>query len=103
MVQEVATKEYETSYPFLLPDAGKLIASLGVSVLGLDTPGPDAPIRSGKRKGDPLHIELLTKSMPIIENLDNLDPISSMESIVYALPIKLTGSSGAPVRVVASI
>ena len=97
------TKEYETSYPFLLPDAGKLLASLGVSVLGLDTPGPDAPIRSGKRKGDPLHIELLSKSMPIIENLDNLDPISNMESIVYALPIKLTGSSGAPVRVVASI
>ena len=97
------TKEYETSYPFLFPDAGKLIASLGVSVLGLDTPGPDAPIRSGKRKGDPLHIELLSKSMPIIENLDNLDPISGLESTVYALPIKLSGSSGAPVRVVASI
>ena len=97
------TKEYETSYPFLLPDAGKLIAGLGISVLGLDTPGPDAPIRSGKRKGDPLHIELLSKNMPIIENLDNLDSISGMESTVYALPIKLTGSSGAPVRVVASI
>ncbi|MCL4350922.1 MAG: cyclase family protein [Candidatus Thermoplasmatota archaeon] len=95
------SKEYETSYPFLFPEAGKLIASLGVSVLGLDTPGPDAPIRSGKRKGDPLHIELLSKGMPVIENLNNLDAISGMETIVYALPIKISGSSGAPARVVA--
>jgi kynurenine formamidase len=40
------TKEYETLYPFLSPKAGELITKLGVSVLGLDTPGPYAPIRS---------------------------------------------------------
>ena len=97
------TKEYETSYPYLSLEAGKLITKMGVSVLGLDTPGPDAPIRSGKRHGDPLHLELLSKGVPIIENLDNLDPISGKKVTVYAFPIKIAGSSGAPSRVVASI
>lgn len=95
-------KSYESMYPFFDNEAGKVITSLGISVLGIDTPGPDAPIRSGHRKGDPLHIEILSKNIPIIENLANLKSVANRKVHVYAFPLKLTGSSGSPVRVVAT-
>lgn len=96
------TKEYETSYPYFTPEAGKVITELGVSLLGIDTPGPDAPIRSGHRKGDPLHLEILCKNIPVLENLTNLKSVAGKKVFVYSFPIKITGSSGAPVRVVAT-
>lgn len=96
------TKEYETLYPYFDPEAGKVITSLGVSLLGMDTPGPDAPIRSGHRKGDPLHHEILTKNIPMLENLGNLKSVVGKRLMVYAFPMKIVRSSGSPVRVVAT-
>ncbi|MEM0118006.1 MAG: cyclase family protein, partial [Conexivisphaerales archaeon] len=54
------TKEYETMYPYLAPELGEYFVEKKLHAIGLDTPGPDAPIRSGHRKGDPLHITLLS-------------------------------------------
>lgn len=96
------TKEYETSYPYFDPEAGKYITSLGVTILGMDTPGPDAPIRSGHRKGDPLHLEILSKNIPILENLGNLKSVVGKKMFVYSFPMKIAKSSGSPVRVVAT-
>lgn len=96
------TKEYETLYPYFDESAGKLMTSLGISVLGIDTPGPDAPIRSGHRKGDPLHVELLSNNIPILENLANLKSVIGKKVYVYAFPIRIAKSTGAPVRVVAT-
>ena len=96
------TKEYETSYPYFELEAGKVITELGVSVFGIDTPGPDAPIRSGHRKGDPLHLEILCKNIPILENLGNLKSVAGKKVFVYSFPMKIVGSSGSPVRVVAT-
>lgn len=96
-------KEYESMYPYFEPEAGRVIVSLGIKALGIDTPGPDAPIRSGKRKGDPLHIEILSHGIPIIENLTNLISLANKKVYVYAFPIKIKGASGSPVRVIAKI
>lgn len=96
------TKEYETMYPYFDISAGEFIASLKVSLLGMDTPGPDAPIRSGHRNGDPLHIELLSKNVSILENLANLKSVIGKKVYIYAFPMRIVGSSGSPVRVVAT-
>lgn len=97
------TEEYASKYPFLTEDAGEYLISLGVQVLGLDTPGPDAPIRSPYRKGDPLHWMLLGQDVLIIENLANLRPLVGRRVFVFAVPINIKGATGAPARVLARL
>ncbi len=95
------TKEYESMYPYLAPEVGEYFVKKGVHAVGLDTPGPDAPIRSGHRKGDPLHISLLSNEVMIIENLTNLKSVLNRGVYVYAFPLKLRGATGSPLRVLA--
>lgn len=93
--------EYGSKYPFLTEEAGEFLLQAGVKVVGLDTPGPDAPIRSPYRKGDPLHRLLLGRDVLIVENLTNLRPLVGQRVWVYAVPINIRGATGAPARVLA--
>ena len=73
----------------------------GCKVIGMDTPGPDASLRSGFRHGSPLHFTLLGNDVLIVENLANLQSVCGRETQVFALPIKIEGAYGAPARIVA--
>ena len=95
------TADYCWKYPFFTPEAGEYMLEKGVKVLGMDTPGPDASLRSGFRKGSPLHHTLLGNNVLIIENLANLRSVCGRETFVYAFPIKIEGAFGAPARVLA--
>jgi kynurenine formamidase len=95
------TKDYASKYQFFTPEAGEYMVAQGVKVLGMDTPGPDAPLASGFRKGSPLHFTLLGANVLIIENLANLRSVCGRETYVYAFPIKIEGAFGAPARVLA--
>ena len=95
------THDYCWRYPFFTPAAGEYLVEKGVKVLGMDTPGPDASLRSGFREGSPLHFSLLGADVLIIENLANLKTVCGREVYVYALPIKIEGAFGGPARVVA--
>jgi kynurenine formamidase len=96
------TKKYESEYPFLAPELGEYFVEKKVHAIGLDTPGPDAPIRSGQRKGDPLHIKLLSNDVMIIENLANLERLVGKDVFVYAYPLIIKGATGSPLRVIAT-
>ena len=48
------TPDYCWKYPFFTPEAGEYMVKNGVKIIGMDTPGPDASLRSGFRKGSPL-------------------------------------------------
>lgn len=95
--------EYGSQYPFLTEDAGEFLLEAGVKVVGVDTPGPDAPIRSPYRKGDPLHWMLLGRDVLIVENLTNLRPLVGRRVWVFAVPINIRGATGAPARVLARL
>lgn len=97
------TKQYEQEYPFLTPSAGQFLINLGIKVVGLDTPGPDAPLRSPYRKGSPLHEMLLSGGCYIIENLCNLLEARGNKAFIYALPLKIKGATGSPSRVVGKL
>lgn len=97
------TPEYGSRYPFLAEDAGKFLLDAGIRVVGLDTPGPDAPIRSPFRKGDPLHQMLLGRDVLIIENLTNLRPLVGKRVYLQAVPINIRGATGSPARVLARL
>ena len=95
------TKEYETMYPYLAPELGPYFVSLKLHAIGLDTPGPDAPIRSGHRKGDPLHISLLGSKIMLLENLANLKSVVGKDVYLRTYPLRLKGATGSPLRVLA--
>lgn len=94
--------EYESKYPWITAEVGQLFLKKNVKIMGLDTPGPDPPIRSGLRtKGEIVHIDLLSNDRIIIENLTNLKAVVGKKLIAYALPLKIAGATGSPARVVA--
>jgi kynurenine formamidase len=97
------TPQYEREYPFLTEKAGNFLLEMGIKVIGIDTPGPDAPLRSSFRKGSPLHKILLTGGSYIIENLCNLKEARDQVVSVFALPLKIKSATGSPTRVIGKI
>jgi kynurenine formamidase len=95
------TSDYVWKYPYLTERAGHYLVEKGAKLVGLDTIGPDPALRSGLRKGSPLHLTLLCNDVLIIENLANLRSVVGREVYVYAFPIKIEGAFGAPARVLA--
>ena len=81
-------------FPEVAPEFARELVSLGVSIIGLDTPSPD-------RSPFEVHKILLAAQVPIIENLTNLEALVAVDEFdVVALPAKLQ-CEAAPVRVVA--
>lgn len=90
----------ELHFPGLSSDAAQwLIANRTVDVVGIDTPSIDY----GQSQGFRTHRVLFEKNIPAIENLANLDQVPEVGSVVVALPMKIEGGSGGPVRVIAFI
>lgn len=86
---------YFGRYPAVTEDFAQVLVRSGVTLLGLDTPGPDraAPFK--------VHKILLANEILIIENLVNLAPLREAKGFeVIALPVKYH-CDGGPVRVIA--
>ena len=79
--------------------ADALLAA-GVDVLGVDTLNPDATVQRGAF-ALPVHDRLLGSSRFIIENLCGLERVPGDECGFAALPLRLAGVDGSPVRAVA--
>jgi kynurenine formamidase len=87
-------------FPGLSPDAAEwLVQHRNISSIGIDTPSIDY----GQSEYFRSHVILLEQSIPAFENLTNLDklPLNGFE--IIALPMKIKGGSGAPLRIVAVI
>ena len=96
-------------HPYLTAAAAERCRELGVGV-GLDAFGPDptppgptaetGPARDGEPDGTPAHDALLNDSLPIVENLCELDGLPERFRL-YAFPLRLRDGDGSPVRAVA--
>ena len=85
-------------FPGLHPDAAAwLIANRSISAIGIDT----ASIDYGQSKSFESHRALFAKDIPAFENLTNLDRLPARGAHIVALPMKIAGGSGAPLRAVA--
>jgi kynurenine formamidase len=86
-------------FPGIAEDAAQLLVARGVAAVGIDTPsidhGPSSDFRA--------HRVLLGADIPAFENLTGLDQLPSRGSWVIALPMKIRGGSGGPLRAVALI
>jgi kynurenine formamidase len=88
------------SFPSYGAEAAKLLVEeRGVAALGIDT----ASIDYGRSTDFQVHRIAAAKNVPGFENLTNLDRLPARGAIVIALPMKIEGGSGGPLRAVALV
>src|SRR5436190_7974342 len=87
-------------FPSYGEDAARyLVSNRRVAALGIDT----ASIDYGQSKDFIVHQIAMGAGVPGLENVANLDRLPERGAWVIALPMKIQGGSGAPLRVVAVI
>jgi len=87
----------ELRFPGLHPDAARwLVESRSVAAVGIDTPSID----HGPSSDFLAHRILYEANVPGLENVARLDALPPWGAYVVALPMKIEGGSGAPVRIV---
>ncbi len=87
-------------FPGLGPDAARwLVAEREIHAIGLDTPSIDY----GQSKGFESHRILFERNIPAFENVANLSGLPERGFHVIALPMKIRGGSGGPLRIVAIV
>jgi kynurenine formamidase len=85
-------------FPGLDPDAARwLVRERRIHAIGLDTPSIDA----GPSRDFLAHRVLLDANIPVFENVAALDQLPASGFTVIALPMKIGGGSGGPLRIVA--
>ncbi len=85
-------------FPGLSPDAAQwLVDNRSIKAIGIDTPSIDY----GQSEYFESHVILLSKNIPAFENLTNLDQLPEIGFSIIALPIKIKGGSGGPLRIIA--
>jgi kynurenine formamidase len=93
---EAATRNLH--FPGLDPAAARwLVAERRIAAVGLDT----ASIDPGTSRLFESHQILFAAEIPAFENLAALDQLPPTGAILIALPMKITGGSGAPLRAIA--
>jgi kynurenine formamidase len=87
-------------FPGLLPHAAEwLVANRKIHAVGLDT----ASIDYGQSKRFESHVALFRHGVPAFENVANLERLPAKGFTVVALPMKIRGGSGGPLRIVALV
>ena len=87
-------------FPGLHPDTARwLVDNRSINAIGLDTPSIDY----GQSTGFEAHRILMKQNIPAFENVAHLDQLPEMGFKVIALPMKITGGSGGPLRIVAIV
>lgn len=85
-------------FPGLSPEAATwLVENRNIHAIGLDTPSIDF----GQSSDFKTHVILLSENIPAFENLTNLDKLPSKGFTIVALPMKIKGGSGGPLRIIA--
>jgi kynurenine formamidase len=90
----------ELHFPGLHPEAAKwLTENRDINAVGLDTPSIDY----GQSALFESHRILFKENIPAFENVANLDKLPAKGAFVIALPMKIKGGSGAPLRIIAAV
>jgi len=86
-------------FPGISEAAAKMLAQRKVAAVGIDT----ASIDHGPSKNFMAHRTLMEADIPAFENVTHLDLLPPRGSLVLALPMKIEGGSGGPLRIVAVV
>jgi len=87
-------------FPGLSPEAARwLTSSRSIKAIGLDTPSIDY----GQSTMFETHQILFAKNVPAFENLGDMSALPEEGLVVIAMPMKIAGGSGGPLRVAAIV
>lgn len=87
-------------FPGLAPDAARwLVEQRRIRAIGIDT----ASIDHGPSTHFGSHVIICRAEVPIFENVADLAPLPAVGTFVAALPMKIAGGSGGPLRIVARL
>ena len=87
-------------FPGIDPDAAEwLVKNRKIKAVGLDV----ASVDYGQSKDFKTHQILYEQNIPGFENVANLDKLPVKGAFIIALPMKIKGGSGAPLRIVAIV
>ncbi len=84
-------------FPGLGEAAARALVARGVASVGIDT----ASIDHGPSTRFASHVALMSADIPAFENLTGLGQLPARGAYVVALPTKIRGGSGGPLRIVA--
>jgi kynurenine formamidase len=87
-------------FPGLQPDAARWLADeRRIAAVGIDT----ASIDFGASRSFDAHQALARSEIPAFENVAQLDALPATGAFAVALPMKIRGGSGAPLRILAIV
>ena len=86
-------------FPGIHPEAAKWLLTRSIDAVGIDT----ASIDHGQSKTFDTHQILLAANVPAFENVAELDRLPVTGSFIIALPMKIRGGSGGPLRMAAIV
>jgi len=90
----------ELHFPGLAPAAADwIVKNRKIKAVGIDT----ASIDFGQATKFEAHVTLMTNNIPAFENVANLSEVPLKGAQIIALPMKIKGGSGAPLRIVAFV
>ena len=95
--KNLKNNNYFTENPGLNLAAAKYLTSKKVNLIGIDSPSIDL----GKDNSFSVHNILSKNNILIVENLANLNKITTKEFNFIILPLKLKDATGSPVRAIA--
>lgn len=87
---------YFTDHPVITGQAARYLVDHGVVLVGVDTPSVD-------RDPYEAHLAFLGAGLLIVENLTNLDAIHGEVFELVAIPLRVAGRDGSPVRAIAIV
>jgi kynurenine formamidase len=86
-------------FPSYGVEAARLLLERRIAALGVDT----ASIDHGPSTDFAVHVLVNGADVPAFENVANVDALPERGAIVIALPMKIAGGSGGPLRIVALV
>ncbi len=86
-------------FPGISKEAAELLVEREVAAVGIDT----ASIDHGPSRGFEAHRALMEAGIPAFENVASLDLVPMRGARIIALPMKIGGGSGGPLRIVAVV
>ena len=86
-------------FPGISQEAAKALVDRSVGAVGIDT----ASLDHGPSTGFLAHRVILGADIPGFENVMNLDSLPPTGTEIIALPMKIAGGSGGPLRIIARV
>ena len=86
-------------FPGLSKEGAELLVTRKIGAVGIDTPSIDY----GQSKTFDTHVTLMTRNIPAFENVADMSDLPPTGATIIALPMKIEGGSGVPLRIIARL